>query len=565
MKIKKMISVILSCSVVGLSIILPSASAVNAIYPQQYNITKSSESKDIVSGEKPFQVFDIYNAYYGITTTTTTRPTTTTITTTTKPITSTTTTVKTTASTSKTTISTTTSTTATTTKSTSTTTTTENTTTTTAESSADTTTTTTTAPNIPNIVAKGIDVSQWQYNVDWLKVAESDEVDYVIIKAGYGRETWQVDPCFHKNMKAAQDAGIDVGLYWYSYADSVESAKKEAEACYEVIKDYSFEYPIYFDVEEPSILKSHTIAEMSAIIDAFCSEMESYGYYVGVYSYANFLQTGVYSSVLNKYDVWVAQYGTSSPYAYNGNYNMWQYSSTGSIDGIDTDVDLDYCFVDYSAIIEANPDPNFIPPETTALCTSIDIDCEVIDWETVVDSSFIMLDINYSDDSEPDKQIISENIMNARNDGRKIGIMWNADVLTVEEMTEDAEMLHDIIADYKFEYPIYLDLSDSVITDSELSSDEISKLIQAFCSVFDEDKKYYIALKGYDDFLTDRVNEEIFNAYDVWLYDDDDTIRFPYSYGIISRLITNDDGSYYDVKCYRNYPSVMAAYNLNGF
>lgn len=98
-------------------------------------------------------------------------------------------------------------------------------------------------------MVKGIDVSTFQGNIDFKKVKASG-IDFVILRAGYGRETSQKDAKFEQNYKNAKAAGLKVGAYWYSYADSVEDAKKEAEACISVIKGKQFEYPIYFDLEE---------------------------------------------------------------------------------------------------------------------------------------------------------------------------------------------------------------------------------------------------------------------------------------------------------------------------
>lgn len=580
---KKILSLMLSCSIAGLSAVSPSVSATGKSrnFPVQYDSIKSEESKDLNSGDKPFKVFEIYNAYYGITTTTTvkttTKPTTTITTTsttkTTKPTTSTTKTTKLTTSTTKlTTKVTTTKTTsvsATTTVPTTTVQTTFTTIETTSETSVQTTAETseteitTTASTIPPF-CNGIDVSQYQSNIDWQAVKDSG-VDFVIIRAGYGKELHQVDPTFYSNIEGAQAVGIDVGIYWYSYADNSETARREAEVCYELIKDYSFEYPIYFDIEEPKH-SNMSIAQTSVIVDTFCSEMENRGYYVGVYSYANFLQSHIYRSVLEKYDVWVAQYSDSLT-AYNGHYGVWQYSSTGQVNGISGNVDMNYCYNDYSQIISANPDPDFIPPETTTapktLCDIVNADCTAVDW-SANDKEIAMLAVNNSGE-EPDFDMLAKNIADAKAESRKTGLIWYADKTTSEEMIEDAEKLHAFIEDYQLEYPIYLDLTNPAITESELTSDEISELIRAFCSVFDADEKHYIGVRGYDDFLTDRVNADIYEDYDVWLVTDDDKIRFGYKYGIISRLISQDDISYYESECLRNYPDIMITYHLNGF
>lgn len=98
---------------------------------------------------------------------------------------------------------------------------------------------------------KGIDVSQYQQGVDFKKVKAAG-IDYVIIRAGFGKYANQKDPCFENHYKAAKAAGLKVGAYWYSYAATVEEAKAEAQTCINAIKGKTFEYPIYFDLEERS-------------------------------------------------------------------------------------------------------------------------------------------------------------------------------------------------------------------------------------------------------------------------------------------------------------------------
>ncbi|MGN0677716.1 MAG: glycoside hydrolase family 25 protein [Ruminococcus sp.] len=199
------------------------------------------------------------------------------------------------------------------------------------------------------VFRNGIDVSTFQHDIDW-KTVKNSGVDFAIIRAGYGRELYQVDAKFHENMQKAKDAGIDCGAYWYSYATTPEQAVLEAETCYQIIKDYQFEYPIVFDIEDES-QKHLSTATISAIIESFCSTLEEKGYYVSLYSYASFLNSSVYQSTLEKYDVWVAHYNVSAP-SYNGNYGMWQYTSSGTVSGIEGSVDLDYSYKNYPYLME---------------------------------------------------------------------------------------------------------------------------------------------------------------------------------------------------------------------
>lgn len=283
------------------------------------------------------------------TTATTTNATTTTAKATTTTTKATTTTTK--AATTTTKAATTTATAATTTKkaTTTTTTTTTKATTTTSMTTVTTTTMATKTGIGTGALFEGIDVSVYQGAIDW-EAAKADGVEFAIIRAGYGKYASQKDKYFDTNMKNAQAAGLPCGAYWFSYAVTVEDAIKEADAFYEVIKDYQFEYPVSFDMEAEKQTKL-TKDEVSAIIDAFCSRMESYGYYVSLYSYASFLNNKVTDDIFEKYDIWVAHYNTTKP-SFDKKYGLWQYSSTGKVDGITGNVDLDFVYMDYERIIK---------------------------------------------------------------------------------------------------------------------------------------------------------------------------------------------------------------------
>lgn len=197
---------------------------------------------------------------------------------------------------------------------------------------------------------KGIDVSEWQGFVDWSKVKATD-TKFAILRAGYGREISQKDKQFENNYKECMVYGMPCGAYWYNYATSEEEAKKEAAVCIEVLKGKQFEYPIYYDVEEQRTLQLGR-DKVSAIIKAFCTELEKAGYFVGLYMSASHLNNLVSEDVKRRYVVWVAHYGVSKP-SYTGAYGMWQKSSTGFVSGIAGNVDLDECYEDYPTIIKA--------------------------------------------------------------------------------------------------------------------------------------------------------------------------------------------------------------------
>ena len=198
-------------------------------------------------------------------------------------------------------------------------------------------------------IFEGVDVSVYQGNIDWNK-AKADGIEFAIMRAGYGKYVSQKDKYFDQNMQNAKAAGLPCGVYWFSYALTPEDAIKEADACYEVIKNYKLEYPVSFDMETESQMKlpKETVAQ---IIEAFCGRMESYGYYTTLYTYASFLNYKVEDRIFDKYDIWVAHYNTSKP-AFNRNYGLWQYSCTGSVWGITGNVDRDYVYLDYERIIK---------------------------------------------------------------------------------------------------------------------------------------------------------------------------------------------------------------------
>lgn len=211
-------------------------------------------------------------------------------------------------------------------------------------------TTTTTKP-VTKSVYKGIDVSRHQGDINWTKVKKAG-IDFVMIRAGYGKYSDQVDLKFKENIAAAQKAGISCGVYWYSYALTTADALKEAKVCYDTIKNYKLDYPVAYDVEDPTQM-SLTVTQISNIIKVFCDYLENRKYYVTVYSFASMLKDKMNSSVLTSYDIWVAHINVSKP-NYSGKYGMWQYSHTGRVDGISTVVDLDYSYKQYPDIMKKN-------------------------------------------------------------------------------------------------------------------------------------------------------------------------------------------------------------------
>lgn len=196
---------------------------------------------------------------------------------------------------------------------------------------------------------KGIDVSKHQGEIDWQKVKDSG-VEFAILRAGYGREISQVDPCFEKNYAACKAVGLPVGAYWYSYATDPYGALKEAHTCLKALQGKCFEYPVWFDQEYEPGIKALTSQQRTDLVRVFCAELEEQGYYTGLYCSRDWLEHWVLPDQLKALDIWVAAYG-STPGNVPLPYGIWQYSGTGQVPGIAGPVDLDTAYKDYPAII----------------------------------------------------------------------------------------------------------------------------------------------------------------------------------------------------------------------
>ena len=200
-------------------------------------------------------------------------------------------------------------------------------------------------PETKNLL-KGIDVSYAQGVIDWEKVKSSGQVNFAILQAGYGKETSQVDKQFERNYSECKRLGIPVGAYWYSYATTAAEAEQEAKVCLQTIRGKQFEYPVAFDIEE-----ERSLPQANALCQAFCSALEAAGYYVAIYTFKSALENNISAAVKNRYDIFLSHVGVQQT-DYAGSYGLWQYSWTGCISGISEDVDLDYAYKDYPAMIQ---------------------------------------------------------------------------------------------------------------------------------------------------------------------------------------------------------------------
>lgn len=185
---------------------------------------------------------------------------------------------------------------------------------------------------------KCLDISTWQGYVDFNKV-KSAGYNYVILRAGFGREYSQKDNTFERNYANAKAAGIKVGVYWFSYSTSPSDAYREANACLYCLNGKRLDMPVYYDLEyQPAMSMSNSNYTQMAL--NFCSTIKKAGYKSGVYSSAS-----VYGYLLNRQtlinngvSIWNAQWSSycSVP------CDIWQYSEKGQVNGISASVDMNY-------------------------------------------------------------------------------------------------------------------------------------------------------------------------------------------------------------------------------
>lgn len=190
---------------------------------------------------------------------------------------------------------------------------------------------------------KGIDVSGWQGTIDFNKV-KAGGIQFVIVKAGYSTST--VDT-FETNYKNAKAAGLHVGAYWYSYAETLADGKAEAQAFIKAVKGKQFDFPLYFDLEESSQFKKGK-KFCSDLVTTFCTELEKAGLFAGLYCSTSPLETYISEEVRERFVVWCADYRGRC--YYKGDCGIWQ-SGVGKVNGINGDCDIDTGYVDYSKTI----------------------------------------------------------------------------------------------------------------------------------------------------------------------------------------------------------------------
>lgn len=211
-----------------------------------------------------------------------------------------------------------------------------------------------------------IDVSQFNGSISWARVAKS--CDGAIIRAGYrgyGSGTLVTDKNFKNNLAAAKAAGVPIGVYFVTQAITIAEAQAEARYTMELVKGYKLVYPIFIDSENGNAKGTGradhgklTRTTRTAIIKAFCEEIQANGYTAGVYASQSWFNDDLNLAELKDFYIWVAKYSSYAPNIY---YNAWQYTSAGRVDGVTGNVDIS----NFKEVIDNKPSTPSTPREKT--------------------------------------------------------------------------------------------------------------------------------------------------------------------------------------------------------
>lgn len=193
---------------------------------------------------------------------------------------------------------------------------------------------------------KGIDISTWQGKVSVanFKKVKASGIDFVILRVGYtGSESKKptLDNVFENNYANAKAAGLKIGYYYYSLATTEAMAKKEAEFTLSHIKGKQCDYPVYLDVEDPTFQGKASKSTLAMVCNTFCNMVNAAGYKAGVYASLSWFNNKI-GNITASHSKWVAQYYNKCEY--KGAYDMWQYSSSGKVNGLSGKIDMNYWY-----------------------------------------------------------------------------------------------------------------------------------------------------------------------------------------------------------------------------
>lgn len=181
----------------------------------------------------------------------------------------------------------------------------------------------------------GIDVSEWQSEVDFYKV-KKEGYSFVIVRSSYGTGNYE-DTHFDSHVTNAKKAGLEVGAYHYSWATTPNEAKQEAEFFISVIDDYDWDLPVFYDIETDR--QNHLSRdELTDIALTFLTTLQEAGYQPGIYAAKSWYEDRLDMERLEGYPVWIASY--TDHLTYEGHYDFWQYTDTGQVNGVIGNCDI---------------------------------------------------------------------------------------------------------------------------------------------------------------------------------------------------------------------------------
>ena len=195
---------------------------------------------------------------------------------------------------------------------------------------------------IPNAISKGIDVSHHDGTINWKTLKEKSDVDYAIIRCGYGQDG--VDRQWNNNIAGARKNNMPYGIYIYSYATSLTKATNEANHVLGKIKSYKndamFRYPVYYDLEDAPTFGKQSSANRIAMAKKFCTMIENAGYNVGIYANTDWFTNYLPASTFDQWHRWCAEYKNQCNY--KRRYDIWQSNSRATVSGVNHVVDVNF-------------------------------------------------------------------------------------------------------------------------------------------------------------------------------------------------------------------------------
>ncbi len=194
-------------------------------------------------------------------------------------------------------------------------------------------------------VKRGIDVSYHNGIINWQAV-KSDNIDFAILRTSFGWSNRQkfTDQQLINNINGTRNVGMPIGAYHYSYATTPHEALMEADFFLARLEWATWEYPVYMDFEDKCQMRLSK-QQKTDLIRTFLNKIRSAGYYTGLYSSVNYQRNLLDMSRLADHDLWIAHWNSTC--GCERPYGIWQYSSTGRVNGIRTNVDMNYCYINY--------------------------------------------------------------------------------------------------------------------------------------------------------------------------------------------------------------------------